>query len=48
MRRSSTLILALVMTLLAVVTTGCTSSTWCADCDQATTILGLHYQSSNT
>ena len=44
MRLSSKLVLALLGTLLLVGSMACTSSNWCADCGQATTILGLNYR----
>ena len=48
MRNLSKLILALAVSFLALGPTACTSSSWCVDCDQATSILGLNYQPMNT
>ncbi len=48
MRLHSKLMLALAMSILALGPMACTSSSWCADCEQATTILGLNYQPVNT
>lgn len=48
MRHHSKLMLALAMSVLALGPMACTSSSWCADCEQATAILGLNYQPVNT
>jgi len=48
MRPHSKLLLALAMSILALGPMACTSSSWCADCEQATAILGLNYQPVNT
>jgi hypothetical protein len=48
MHRQSKLVVASLLALLLLGPTGCTSSSWCADCAQATAILGLNYQPNNT
>ncbi|WP_306591579.1 putative Ig domain-containing protein [Geothrix sp. 21YS21S-4] len=42
------LTLALALSASVVGSLGCTSSSWCADCDKATPIMGLNYQPTNT
>ena len=48
MRHRLILPLAMALSALAVGPIGCTSSSWCVDCAQATTLLGLNYQPTNT
>ncbi len=48
MRLATRFMLALALSALALGSMGCTSNSWCADCEQATTILGLNYQAANT
>ncbi len=47
MRLHSKLLLAMALSNLALGPIACTGSSWCADCEQATTILGLNYQPTN-
>ena len=48
MRPAAQLFFALALSVLALGSLGCTSTSWCATCDQATSILGLNYQAANT
>jgi hypothetical protein len=48
MRHRLILSLGLALSALGVGSMGCTSTSWCADCEQSTAILGLNYQSSST
>jgi hypothetical protein len=47
MRLRSKLVFALALVILTLGSLACTSSSWCADCAQATPILSLNYQPSN-
>ncbi|MBI3132434.1 MAG: putative Ig domain-containing protein [Acidobacteria bacterium] len=48
MRRRISLSALLAASALVVGPLGCTGSSWCADCDASSKILGLNYQPSNT